>query len=794
MYTLSAELHQLRGEFQEAADDTARVIAFTVTMKNQPYYAALNLVRVIRLLNGNMDTAAGVRIDQIAAPFIMANLPEQSAERALYNYEVTNTYACQGLTPKYLEVLTAIRPSLARLQLEPWRHFILQSSLATREAALRALSGGKAGALEALRSHPLAARRDEILKAGRFPNFFSMVYALVEMFVAVTTNGEIDRGWGPAFDKPLADPPTHVLVIEEEKSLRAFARVLLLAKAGDTAGAKGALRQSAKSRLAMFEIRFGLTEEGMPQPNFVDQIVFASLAGLEPESRSDKELLLQSAEFMNRNPRYALSDTLSRLSGAPDEEARELIHSATRISDDRAEWSRLRTIELVNWKSSPDASDKRRPGAPEGDCRGHRACTGTGARPSPLLGVVHRAGRRRHVFRAERNRPGPNRLRHRLGHGGRGGHGRPAGREGYRHFGNRPAAFGAQLVDHPTSQRGWRRHMDAERQESRRRQLDDTGPQLSHDRVREPTRHGHGARPQGRKSGRSRAVSARAFAYPSSTWVGFARWGEAKGIGVVAPFLSEGERSELGLAVFDSDGHMTSEGRITLPEGVRGSNAYTGAVAVSGESALLLVSKRRAPNASNKIKGALGLERFCWDGGATFAYLVDLKTLAVRASNAIGNVSLSRIVVDGDGFLVAGTRPLACDLGDRGFIGKLDAALLLTGLWTDDGPFKSAVSGILRTPDGIKGVGSIERTLGVREIKTEAAVPDARDVASVRAIVSNRYARSEAFVVEVKTDGQAMRQTSSSGLRLVPFGIIDSGSPRFVYGSASFFPWWGWMH
>lgn len=1189
--SLSADIHHSYGEFQETADDAARLLAHALTEKAQPYYAARDLVRLLQVLNANLDTITALRVDEIASQFINANLRAGSAEHALYLYELTNTYAHMGFDPRYLQLLQDARRAISKIQLEPWRHDVFKASLTTREASLRAVASDREGALAVLREHPVAAHREEIIKQGKFVNFVTMAYAMVEMFVEGVTGGTIDQRWAPAFEQPLTFQPQGALIGVEEKSFRAFARALLSAKT-DQQAARRHLYEAARYRLSIFETRFAESDEGLPLPHFVDRILFGILAMKPPETRAEQDLLLQAAEYMNRNPQYALADTLARLSAAPDEDTRQLVHASMRISDDRAEWIRSRLRELVTWKPDPSGKDKAaddrrypvlremeeflelqidirqslkmrkvaaakgrlvsleelqsaladdeafvthilsfeglvklcvtktdmwqarqafdqavilqdiklvqsdladvRPISARGDARhpvessrrlyelllgGLEPCLQGGKHliitmPAEATGIPAAAlltGMPKQVDDGYELKSAPWLIRQHpvsqavsarsfiasrmlsrrqsgdlpfIGVGNpklqeasaslpsahvaalrsaarRGGALRqltelPETADELRSIASQfssgtklllgaeatkfgvlaeqldryqviqfathglvngelaelnqaalvltpgdrdpsddglltaseiaslklrarlavlsacntaafdPRAFGSQLqglttafaisgvptslaslwpVESTTAQNlmsNLHKQMHSSShpaaavafQRAILQVIDKAPiPELTHPRFWSPFimlgdggvafdqikagdvplasrvdlstpggeilggiragadvitseigpeydgRHaaviqrrsadgalkwriedkvvgagpltrigedlgmlGYVSKPGGGMSPVLKAVSLDGRELwqreidptVNAGWGGAAPWTADKSVGAIVPFPREtGSEISATLLIFDQDGQVASRLSLPLPP-ASGVGGYRGTLAVNGDNALMLLSRPRQIT-SRQRNGALSLRRNCWDGGSTVVYLVDLKTVSIVRRNAISNVTLDHVSPRGDGFLVGGTRPLDCDLGDRGFVGRMGSDLQLAELWTDDGAFKSRVTGIMETHEGWKAIGTVERTLGVKPIVIGPPKVDF-SMADLRELTSSRYTAAEVFVLDADVGGRVTRRASSTGMRLSVMGVTEGQAPWMAYGSASFFPWSGWVH
>ncbi|MBV8538364.1 MAG: CHAT domain-containing protein, partial [Alphaproteobacteria bacterium] len=348
LYVLNARLHLRLGHYDKALDDVSRALAVALHIDTQTnrYDIAVSLTELIEILAECHDSVRALRWLDITGRFIEATLSQDEFEFARFLY-VKQSLASHFADPTVYERAVADgRARVARLQIPADQRDYWLADDGSAAAAIAAVNGPFDEAREALRTHPFADRKSEILSRGAFANNEELLYALVDTFVEVLANHTPDQRWTPLFAREPAWPTG----VPEAAMIAAYRKfgIGFLDLAVDKARARGMITDAAKAWLDAFEQSYGASTATFPLPNFVDRIAFGLMLALQARNQAvDGDLLIRAVELLNRNPRYALSDALAGLSSQTTEEGRRLIHSALRLADQQSEWEVRKLQDLV---------------------------------------------------------------------------------------------------------------------------------------------------------------------------------------------------------------------------------------------------------------------------------------------------------------------------------------------------------------------------------------------------------------------------------------------------------------
>ncbi len=348
LYILNARLDLARGHDDAAMDYVSRAFAalLHIDTTTDRYDIAVTLTELIDLLDQCHDTVRAFRWFDITGRFIEATLSKDEFEYARFLAVKQALTSHFGDTAAYDAATGEVAARVARLQLPADQKDYWLADTAATKAAIAAVAGQFDAARRALADDPLAATKPAILRRGRFANREELLYALVETFVDVLANRTPDPRWLPLF----AQDPTWPMGAAEAPVTAAYRTFAsgLLELATDKARGRAAIVDAARSWLDTFERNFAASQSAFPLPSFVDRIAFGLLFALQTHGVAiDGDLLVRAMELLNRNPRYALSDTLAELSAQPTEEGRRLIHSALRLEDQQANWQAAKLKDLV---------------------------------------------------------------------------------------------------------------------------------------------------------------------------------------------------------------------------------------------------------------------------------------------------------------------------------------------------------------------------------------------------------------------------------------------------------------
>lgn len=348
LYILNARLDLALGRDDTALDYVSRAFAalLHINTATDRYDIAVTLTELIDLLDEGHDTVRAFRWFDITGRFIEATLSKDEFEYARFLAVKQALTSHFGDADAYDKATDEVAARVTRLQLPADQKEYWLADTAATKAAIAAVAGKFDAARRALADDPLAARKPEMLRRGRFANREELLYALVETFVDVLANRRPDGHWLPLF----AQDPTWPMGAGEvpvTAAYRTFATGLL-ELATDKARGRAAIVDAARMWLDTFERNSHAAPSAFPLPSFVDRIAFGLLFALQTHGVTiDGDLLVRAMELLNRNPRYALSDTLAALSAQPTEDGRRLIHSALRLEDQQANWQAAKLKDLV---------------------------------------------------------------------------------------------------------------------------------------------------------------------------------------------------------------------------------------------------------------------------------------------------------------------------------------------------------------------------------------------------------------------------------------------------------------
>jgi hypothetical protein len=140
-----------------------------------------------------------------------------------------------------------------------------------------------------------------------------------------------------------------------------------------------------------------------------------------------------------------------------------------------------------------------------------------------------------------------------------------------------------------------------------------------------------------------------------------------------------------------------------------------------------------------------------------------------------------------DGWLVVGSLRDGCGIDTRAaaFIVKPDGAI--QEMWRDRSPFVTGAQALRRVGKAFEIVGRSQRSVAVREERTEVTMPD---FASLR-WGNEAYVSDEIFSVRLSVQGKEERTDFiAAGLPIAPMGMVSTSSRSVIHGTVGSRPLW----
>ncbi len=355
---LAARRSRLVLDFEDSRDHLDKALAGVLSMTAERFDAARLIVRIAGQLLDNYDAERALRLVAAAEPLLQAIPPNSFPAYELQQLRATLAGYRRdfGQVSKDLHLALA---TLAQLQLAPARKLFLTSMAYNELLGAEVLRGDGEAARALLKSHPLQASREAILKRGYFADESEFTFAVADEFVRQVVHDPSDKGWGEL----LKQAPRWTTDPEKLQQAQAFGQAavgLELLRTGRTEAARSALIAAGRQRLATLQERYRKSLYASPLPYWTDQLLleFAIAATLSPGGAPDYDLILGAHVVLSRSIETSADDALASEALQASDENRRIAQSVRTIGYQRAGWEKAELAALAGRLSSPN-----RPGA-----------------------------------------------------------------------------------------------------------------------------------------------------------------------------------------------------------------------------------------------------------------------------------------------------------------------------------------------------------------------------------------------------------------------------------------------
>jgi CHAT domain-containing protein len=354
LHVVAAQLERLESRYRDSQASIARALGQILLLpRDSRWLAARSLMRLIRLIDANGDVPRAWAWLVVSDGFIRANLVPGSPEYA--EYLETVAFLAPNQNVKLGEAaLQAAASAIEKLQIDEDTKRDRLATLYAHLAAVRAATQDVQGAKQALALHPAAAARAAIIGRHRFSSWAEFIYAVAEVYVAFLAREPPDVAWLPAFEAEQEWSWPGEPAVEATAYSR-FAAALIQARA-NRSEATASLRAAARLRIDAFSSVLGGSWDASPLASDIDHLVLGlllpELASSLDHDREAADLLLQSAEILNRSLRSVDADSLSIVAAQPSDETRRLAHLALGLAGRQREWELRHLRDFVARMSS----------------------------------------------------------------------------------------------------------------------------------------------------------------------------------------------------------------------------------------------------------------------------------------------------------------------------------------------------------------------------------------------------------------------------------------------------------
>lgn len=355
-FILNAAVQQYYGHFDEARKYINRAFAslLRVDTDTAKYDVAALLKLLIVTTFQNHDVARGLRWLSISDPVIHRL---NGFDHFEYLTTVGTALSLAQNTNAGNKVFGEAEDTLSTLQVDPSiKEALLSSTIIAHSAGIASL-GDFAGAAKQFATNPVRSRREAILKSGKFQNFSELYYAAAEIFFDRLSGKDPDERWQSLF----LNVPDWRLTEElkdQETTYRQVALAFLRIKTNRDE-ARRMMNDAIRDRLSMFQKQRSDTI-AFPLPSLLDRLIIGLGASFWTANgnSADGDLLIGSMELLNRDRRYAISDTLATIAAQKTDQGRRAAHAFLRLSDRQELWEIQQLQDLVNRMSEKDAFPK----------------------------------------------------------------------------------------------------------------------------------------------------------------------------------------------------------------------------------------------------------------------------------------------------------------------------------------------------------------------------------------------------------------------------------------------------
>ena len=302
----------------------------------------------------NYDTERALRLFAAAEPLLQTIPPDSLPAFELLQLRAT----LAGYRKDFDEVSKDLHGALAkleRLQLPPSLKSFLKSGAYTELLGAEVLRGDRDAARALLRSHPLSANRDAILKRGYFADASEFNFAVADEFVRLVLADPSDKGWADL----LKQPPRWTADPERLQEVQAFGQAavgLALLRTGKKDEGRQELIAAGRKRLDTLQQRYRQSVYASPLPYWTDQLLFefAIAATISAGGTPDYDFILGAHVVLNRSLATSADDALATEALQASDEKKRIAQSLRTIAYQRADWEKAAVTALAGRLSSPD--------------------------------------------------------------------------------------------------------------------------------------------------------------------------------------------------------------------------------------------------------------------------------------------------------------------------------------------------------------------------------------------------------------------------------------------------------
>jgi hypothetical protein len=256
-------------------------------------------------------------------------------------------------------------------------------------------------------------------------------------------------------------------------------------------------------------------------------------------------------------------------------------------------------------------------------------------------------------------------------------------------------------------------------------------------------------------------------------------------VALVGPTLGKSTSTDTYVARIDATG--AEVGRMALALGSNKSSSISGVLAGDDTARLAIVNHGPVPGDQVGHVNSYGVPQICVKGDAADIVFFDVGPMRETGRTRIDRFNAKSALATDDGWLVVGSLRDGCGIDTRAaaFIVKPDGAI--QEMWRDRSPFVTDAQALRRVGKAFEIVGRSQRSVAVREERTEVTMPD---FASLR-WGNEAYVSDEIFSVRLSVQGKEERTDFiAAGLPIAPMGMVSTSSRSVIHGTVGSRPLW----
>lgn len=349
---LAARRSRLVLDFESSREHVDRALAATLTLADEGFDAARLIVGICNQFLENDDIERAMRLSAAAMP-LLVKIPPDSFLAYEFGQLMVNLLRYRKDFAGAAEGLRHLLKALDRLQLKPETKSFLMAYSYNELLAAEVLRGDLPAAGNLLQSHPLMARKPDIVARGHFANVVEFHFALAEEFVRLALQDKSETGWGNLLTTPArwtTDPER----VREVQVFGQAAAGLRLARTGRWDEASRTFIEAGKARLAVLMDRYQRSAFSAPLPHWADQMLleFAVAATVSPGQTPDHDLLLKASIVLSRSLETSPDDVLTSQAIQDSDDKKRIVQSLRTIEYQRAAWEAAKVGALIERLSS----------------------------------------------------------------------------------------------------------------------------------------------------------------------------------------------------------------------------------------------------------------------------------------------------------------------------------------------------------------------------------------------------------------------------------------------------------